>query len=86
MLETVLKLEIFYRGRIYNRILEKIICRFFPKIAIKKNISVGIAQIRISTAEDILRKDASSFLGEICNDEFNIKICAKLIKKIINEY
>lgn len=86
LLETVLKLEIFYRGRIYNRILEKIICRFFPKIAIKKNISVGIAQIRISTAEDILRKDASSFLGEICNDEFNIKICAKLIKKIINEY
>ena len=35
LLETVLKLEIFYRGRIYNRILEKIICRFFPKIAIK---------------------------------------------------
>lgn len=41
LLETVLRLEIFYRGRIYNRMIEKFACRFFPRIAIKKNISVG---------------------------------------------
>ena len=86
LLETILKLEIFYRGRMYNKILEKMVCRFFPKIAIKKNVSVGIAQIKISTAETILRENAFDFIKKICNDKFNIELCAKLIKKVIDEY
>lgn len=36
-LETILQLEVFYRGRMYNRILEKCVCIFFLRIAIKKN-------------------------------------------------
>ncbi|RJV71418.1 hypothetical protein DWY90_14395 [Coprococcus sp. AF27-8] len=86
LLETVLRLEIFYRGRKYNRILERVVCQFVPKIAIKKNISVGIAQIKISTAEKVLRKDASTFIMKLCNDRFNIEVCAKLLNDLINEY
>lgn len=86
LLEAILNLEIFYRGRIYNSILEKIICQFFSEIAIKKDISVGIAQIRISTAENVLKEDSQNFIKQLCDDEMNIAICAKLLKNLINEY
>lgn len=86
LLETVLRLEIFYRGRKYNRMIEKFICRFFPRIAIKKNISVGVAQIRISTAEEILRENPFNFIKKICDDKLNIEICARLLRNIINKY
>lgn len=86
LLETVLRLEIFYRGRKYNRMIERFICRFFPRIAIKKNISVGVAQIRISTAEEILRENPFNFIKKICDDKLNIEICARLLRNIINKY
>lgn len=86
LLETILRLEIFYRGRVYNRLLEKCICKYFSKIAIKKNISVGLAQIKISTAEDVLRENPYNFIKRICDDDLNIEVCAKLLKNIINEY
>lgn len=86
LLESVLKLEIFYRGRIYNRLLEWFICKFFTKAAISNDISVGMAQIKISTAEQVLRQNANMFIQNICKDEFNIKVCGKLLKNLINQY
>lgn len=86
LLETILRLEVFYRGRVYNTILEKCACTFCSKLAIKKNISVGIAQIKISTAKEILRENPEHFVKKLCDDELNIEICAKLLKSIINEY
>ena len=86
LLETTLRLEIFYRGREYNIILEKIICNFFSKIARKKDISVGIAQIKISTAEKLLKEDYPKFIKKICSDEFNISLCGKLLNHLINNY
>lgn len=86
LLETILRLEIFYRDRLYNRILEKCICNYFSEIAIKKNISVGLAQIRILTAAEILKENPRSFIKKICDDDLNIEVCAKLLKKLINQY
>lgn len=86
LLETVLRLEVFYRGRMYNRLLEWFICKFFTKIAICKDISVGLAQIKISTAERVLRKDANMFMKNICTDKFNIDVCGKLLRDLINQY
>jgi hypothetical protein len=86
LLETILRLEIFYRGRAYNRVLEKCACKYFSGIAIKKNISVGLAQIKISTAKEVLRDDPYNFIKKICEDKLNIEVCGRLLKKIINEY
>lgn len=86
LLETILRLEIFYRGRVYNSVLEKCACKYFGRVAIKKNISVGLAQIRISTAEKVLRENPYNFIKEICDDKLNIEACARLIKNIINSY
>lgn len=66
--------------------IEKFVCRFFPRIAIKKNISVGVAQIRISTAAEVLKENPFIFIKKICNDKLNIEICARLLKNIINKY
>lgn len=86
LLETILRLEIFYRGRTYNSVLEKCACRYFSSVAIKKNISVGLAQIKISTAEEVLRENPYNFIKKICDDKFNIEVCAKLLKNMINKY
>ncbi|MDO4313159.1 MAG: hypothetical protein Q4C52_08745 [Eubacteriales bacterium] len=85
-LKTILNLECFYRERLYNRFAEVIITRFFSHYAIKRDISVGIAQIKISTAQKILRENPHSFVKGICDDEMNIKLCGKYIKILIEEY
>ena len=86
LLETILRLEIFYRGREYNKLLEKFICQYCSSVAIKKDISVGIGQIKISTAEKVLRTDAVNFIKQICKDEINIEICGKFLKELIKQY
>ncbi|SEN53422.1 hypothetical protein SAMN05216454_10576 [Peptostreptococcus russellii] len=86
ILEAILKLEIFYRRRLFYPIFEKILCKYFSNYAIKKDISVGIAQIKISTAEKILNKDSREFIKKICYDDMNIDVCARLIKLLIDNY
>ena len=67
LLETILRLEIFYRGRLYNKLLENCACKYFSTLAIKKNISVGVAQIKISTAARLLKENPYSFIKRLCN-------------------
>lgn len=86
LLETILRLEIFYRGRMYNKLLENCACKYFSTLAIKKNISVGVAQIKISTAARLLKENPHSFIKRLCNDDFNIELCAKLLKDIMDQY
>ena len=45
-----------------------------------------MAQIRISTAEEVLRENPFIFIKQICNDQLNIEVCAKLLKNMINQY
>ena len=86
LLKTILKLEIFYRYRSYNRITEFIICKFFKKIAVKKDISVGLAQIKVSTASQVLRLRPESFISSLINDQMNISVCGKYLRSLIDEY
>ena len=85
-LETIVKLECFYRKRIYYKFIETLLTRLFSSYAIKKDISVGIAQIKVSTAQKVLRQNPYLFIKKLCNDQFNIEICGKYIKKLILEY
>lgn len=39
LLRIILYLEIFYRKRIYNQLLQNFICKFMKKLAISKDIS-----------------------------------------------
>lgn len=86
LLSTILKLELIYRGKIYYRTLEYIMCTFLKSITIKRDLSVGIAQIKISTAQKILRENPDSFLQKLLNGKFNIGVCAKVLRYNIESY
>ena len=86
LIETIIKLECLYRERLYYRFVENVLTKYFSKYAIRKDISVGIAQIKISTAQKMLRQNPNLFIKKICNDEINIELCGKYIKSIIDEY
>lgn len=86
LLNTIIKLELIYRGDVSIYIAEKILCKFFRKFAIKKDISVGIAQIKISTAQKVLRQNPEKIVENLLDDEFNISVCGKILNIIINKY
>lgn len=86
LLETVIKLECFYRERLYYRFIENILTKYLSGYAIKRDLSVGIAQMKISTAQRILRENPYSFVKEICDDKKNIELCGKYIRSLIEEY
>lgn len=86
ILYGILQLEIFYRERIYYRILENILCKYMEDVAIKKDISVGIAQIKISTAQSLLQTNPKNFIKDVVKDELNIELCGRYLKKIIEDY
>ncbi|AEM78250.1 hypothetical protein [Thermoanaerobacter wiegelii] len=86
LLTTILTLEYINRGQWYNRLMETILCKYFPSIAIRKDISAGLAQIKISTAKDVLRQSPFKFVKKLVNTEFNISLCAKYLKKIYDGY
>ena len=86
LLKTILQLEIFYRGRAYYRIIERVLCKCFKRSAIKRDISIGIAQMKISTVQKVMRKNPYDFIRDITNDEMNIKVCGKYLRQLIDEY
>lgn len=72
-------------GKIYRK-LEKIYCYFFYERAIKKYISVGISQIKISNIASILRQSPIMFKKNLFKPSFSINVMTLIIKKIFNEY
>ena len=88
LLKTLIILEYIHRGQWYIRVIEWIICRlrFSYPLAIKKDLSLGIAQIKISTAKDLLEETPYSFIRYMTDPLFSIKLCGKYIRKIIDDY
>lgn len=86
LLYTIIKLEMIYRERLYYKILEYIACKVFRNYTIKKDFSVGLAQIKVSTAQKVLRKNPKLFVSKLVDDEFNINVCGKIIRCLIDEY
>lgn len=86
LLKTIIQLEIINRNSLYNRILEKISVRFFPGVLIHIDASLGLAQIKISTAKDYFHMAPRRYLSDMLKPEINIDLCAFTLKKILEEY
>lgn len=86
LLKSVLQLEQLNRGSFLLSVYERILCYIFPAIAIKKDLSIGLAQLKISTAVQVLEKNPQSILKKLFDPEFNIRVCAKYLKTIEKEY
>lgn len=69
-------------GKIYRK-LEKIYCYFFYERAIKKDISIGISQIKISNITNILRQSPIMFKKNLFKPSFSINVMTLIIKKIL---
>ena len=88
LLKYLLVLEYIYRGQWYIRLIERVICRFsiFYSFAIRKDLSMGLAQIKISTAKELLKCNPRSFIPKMCDPAFSIDLCAAYISKMLEDY
>ena len=88
LLETILILERIYRGAWYYRGLEILLCKigFFKRVAIRYDISVGVGQIKISTAKRLVKQNPYAFIDKMLDASFGIKLCAKYLKEIVEDY
>lgn len=88
ILKYLLILEYIYRGQWYIRLIERVICRFsiFYSFAIRRDLSMGMAQIKISTAKELIKCNPRSFIPKMCDPAFSIDLCAAYIRKMQDDY
>lgn len=85
-LQSILKMERYYRDNSWNRIVEYLLCFWFPNYAIKMDVSLGAAQIRISTAQKVLGQNPDFFIRKMWREDYNIELCAQYLRSLINDY
>lgn len=86
LLEGILCLEYTNRGSIFNRILERFMVKISKRFVITKDFSIGLAQIKPSTAKALLKKSPYEFIDKMLNNDFSIQLCAKLLRRILDDY
>lgn len=86
LVKTILALEQIKRGQWFYKYVEILLCRYFPTLAIKYNVSVGLAQISIATAKNVLKESPIYFMKKLIDPKFNISVCCQFLRQIINEY
>lgn len=68
------------------RLGEKILCRYFPGFARKLDISIGLAQLKISTVKHITGEPVKAFIMKLFDEKYNIEICAQYLAELVKEY
>lgn len=66
------------RGKIHH-LIEHMCVAFLPSYVIRNDCSLGIAQIRPSTAEMVTKIPRTELIHNIMNDNYNIELCASLL-------
>lgn len=85
-IRTILLLETYNRPYTYTKIYEYIVCKLFPKLAIKFNMSLGLSQISINKARELTGLENKTIIKKILDNDFNIDVCAHELKNIANSY
>lgn len=86
LLYTILCLEYTNRSSCGYRFIENLLVKYFKKLTIRKDISIGLSQIKPSTAKELIKKSPYEFLENLINNEFSIQLCAKLLRNILDKY
>ena len=79
----ILWIESLYRGSFFEKISERIYCYFLYDLAIEKDISIGITQIKLSVISDMIQQSPYVFRKKLFNPKFLINVTCKIIKKEI---
>ena len=86
LLKSVLSIEEFNRGSIIQCFIERLLINGFPAFVLRKDMSIGFGQIKISTASKLLSISEGAALEELAKPGRNIEICARYIRLLINKY
>lgn len=80
LLKSIIVIEQINRGHWLLNTAEKIIAKFFNKYLIQKDFSIGLCQIKPSTAKTVFPKISHEKISLILlKQESNIHICAKIL-------
>lgn len=86
LLRTIILLELVNRRNWYVRAAEHLGCRLFPNFVIKKNCSLGIAQISVSIAKSYYQTSPNRFLLDMLKPEESIALCAYRINELLYDF
>lgn len=80
LLFAIASIEKFNRGGIVNTFVENLLCISFPNFVIKSDLSIGICQIKISTAKKHLKGEACLITPKmLISSKTNLLVCAKIL-------
>lgn len=88
LLSSILLIEEFNRGSIYQQALERFLVYFFPSYVLERNMSLGCGQVKITTASRLLSISKGEAMQRLMDPIQNIEICARylaLLKKQFRE-
>lgn len=86
LLTTVLQLERINRGSWYHQKMEQFIVHYFPKYAIRKKMTIGMAQISIPWAQEYFQEAPEKYIKKMLEPDTSIDLCACKIRSLIDEY
>lgn len=85
LLFGIVTLENLNRGDLFNRSIEKIIYYLLPNTLVKRDLSIGIGQVKLSTIKKSLKDETDrNLLKKMIKPETNIILVAKIIQDILN--
>ena len=85
LLMGILVLETANRGLAF-RVLERLVARVNPRYLVRRDCSIGIAQIRPSTARSVVDADSQRLVCMLLDDDGSIDVCARLIRRFSQEH
>lgn len=80
LLFSIIVIEKMNRGNLFNAISERILSKILPSLLNKIDVSLGLGQVRISTAKRVCDLPSIQLVPKLVNPFFNIKIVSKLLK------
>jgi len=86
LLETIILLERINRKTWYRQKIEYLACRFIPSYVIKRNCTLGLAQISVNTASEFFAKSPRRYLLDMLKDEVSIELCAYHLNRLLERY
>lgn len=82
ILYNILLIEYTNRGDFFTRNIERLLAKYCSAILVNRDASVGIGQIKISTAKELFpQENEKTVLKNLLKNDFNITVCAILIGK-----
>jgi hypothetical protein len=89
ILFSIIVIEKMNRGSFFNVFLEKILSIMYPSLLCKLDASLGLGQVRVSTAKRVCDLSSKQLVRKLLNPFFNVEIISKLISiysEEANEY